>query len=114
MGIPLSVVCAVQSTYMTARMRRLDTQEILSDRFTWLHERMLVRINLQLCRVVPAALPQSPEQDPVLLKDPGFTGISRGVRAQGIRIHSNEHFRSLRMSGVSTWLLHHLLFWCTC
>ncbi|CDJ31655.1 uncharacterized protein EMH_0039690 [Eimeria mitis] len=35
------VYWGAKSTYMTARMRRLDTQEILSDRFTWLHERML-------------------------------------------------------------------------
>ncbi|KAL8275097.1 hypothetical protein Esti_000976 [Eimeria stiedai] len=32
---------AAKSIYMTMRMRRLNTQEILSDRFTWLHERML-------------------------------------------------------------------------
>ncbi|CDJ66824.1 hypothetical protein, conserved [Eimeria necatrix] len=32
---------ALKSAYMTVRMRRLETQEILSDRFTWLHERML-------------------------------------------------------------------------
>ncbi|KAL8430781.1 hypothetical protein Efla_004017 [Eimeria flavescens] len=35
------IYSAAKSMYMTARMRRLDTQEILSDRFTWLHERML-------------------------------------------------------------------------
>lgn len=35
------VYWGAKSTYMTARLRRLDTQEILSDRFTWLHERML-------------------------------------------------------------------------
>ncbi|CDJ46214.1 hypothetical protein, conserved [Eimeria brunetti] len=35
------VYWGAKSTYMTTRMRRLETQEILSDRFTWLHERML-------------------------------------------------------------------------
>ncbi|XP_026192136.1 uncharacterized protein LOC34620229 [Cyclospora cayetanensis] len=35
------VYSALKSFYMTARMRRLNTEEILSDRFTWLHERML-------------------------------------------------------------------------
>eukprot|EP00921_Rhytidocystis_pertsovi_P013902 GHVQ01022594.1.p1 GENE.GHVQ01022594.1~~GHVQ01022594.1.p1 ORF type:complete len:154 (+),score=26.30 GHVQ01022594.1:288-749(+) len=63
------IYTAIKNMYWTVRFRHLDQSEILSDRFTWLHERMLEdEVEAVLLEKVPAG--GFPEHQPGLMLGP--------------------------------------------
>ncbi|KAL8452387.1 hypothetical protein Emed_001392 [Eimeria media] len=75
---------AAKSMYMTMRMRRLDTQEILSDRFTWLHERML-EDEVDALLIEQVANSNVDRTQPLLRLGPSYTAVTPNARASAVQ-----------------------------